>query len=284
MKLYLLTTLAMLAFAANSILCRMALGTGVIDAASFTSIRLISGALMLVALLWRRDASLNKARHVDPVAMSTLFLYAICFSFAYLLLNTGTGALILFGTVQLVLILFGLVSGERPRLLAWVGMALATGGLIYLVSPGVTAPPWSGALLMAGAGLAWGVYTIRGKGSTDPVAATTWNFIGTVPLTLFASIIFAANVHVTAHGVVLAMLSGALASAIGYVIWYAALPLLKSTGAATVQLSVPMIAAFGGVMLMGEPVTLRLLLASVAILGGIGLVIATRRRLHMSRK
>jgi len=278
MKLYLLTVAAMLAFAANSILCRMALGGDLIDAASFTSIRLISGTLMLVALLWRRDATLTKVRHIDPLAMSTLFLYAIFFSFAYLLLDTGTGALILFGTVQLILILFGLASGERPRPLAWVGMVLAMGGLVYLVSPGVSAPPWSGALLMAGAGLAWGVYTIRGRGTSDPMAATTWNFIGTVPLTVLASIVFAADVHITSNGVVLAILSGALASAIGYVIWYAALRLLTPTGAATVQLSVPMIAAFGGVMLIGEPVTARLLLASAAILGGIALVIVTRRR------
>ena len=270
----------MLAFAANSILCRMALGGHLIDAASFTTIRLVSGAIILMVILVLRDLSL-KTQIIDIKASAALFLYAICFSFAYINLSTGTGALILFGTVQLTMVVFGVLQGDRPKLFAWVGIVLACSGLVYLVSPGVSAPSLTGTLLMVTAGLAWGVYSLRGKGVTNPVAATTWNFIGTVPLTVISSLFFIASSDIKSSGVLLAILSGALASGVGYVIWYAALPYLKPSSAAAVQLSVPMIAAIGGVVFMAEPLTLRITIASVTILGGIALVINTNRtRLH----
>ncbi|MEJ2179533.1 MAG: DMT family transporter [Gammaproteobacteria bacterium] len=277
MKPLLLTLLAMLAFAANSILCRMALGGQLIDAASFTTIRLVSGAIILVIILLLRDSSVRKTFSFDIKASVALFLYAICFSFAYINLSTGTGALILFGTVQLTMIIIGVLAGDRPKLMAWLGIVIACSGLVYLVSPGVSAPSLPGTILMATAGLAWGVYSWRGKGVTNPVAATTWNFIGTVPLTIAASLIFLASVDLQLPGVLLAILSGALASGVGYVIWYAALPYLKPTSAAAVQLSVPMIAALGGVIFMSEPLTLRLSIASIATLGGIALVINANR-------
>ena len=277
MKPLLLTLLAMLAFAANSILCRMALGGQLIDAASFTTIRLVSGAIILVIILLLRDSSVRKTFSFDIKASVALFLYAICFSFAYINLSTGTGALILFGTVQLTMIIIGILAGDRPKLMAWLGIVIACSGLVYLVSPGVSAPSLPGTILMVTAGLAWGVYSWRGKGVTNPVAATTWNFVGTVPLTITASLIFLDAVDLQLPGVLLAILSGALASGIGYVIWYAALPYLKPTSAAAVQLSVPMIAALGGVIFMSEPLTLRLSIASTATLGGIALVINANR-------
>ncbi|WP_455201058.1 DMT family transporter [Kaarinaea lacus] len=278
MKPVLLTLLAMLAFAANSILCRMALGEQLIDAASFTTIRLVSGAIVLALILVLRDSSLRKTLSFDIKASVSLFIYAICFSFAYIQLSTGTGALILFGTVQLTMIIFGVLQGDRPKFAAWLGILIACSGLAYLVSPGVTAPSVTGTILMGTAGLAWGIYSLRGKGVTNPVAATTWNFVGTVPLTIITSLMFIDAMELQLSGVLLAVLSGALASGVGYVIWYAALPYLKPSSAAAVQLSVPMIAALGGVIFMAEPLTMRLSLASMAILGGIALVITTNRK------
>lgn len=278
MKPFLLTILAMLAFAANSILCRMALGGQLIDAASFTFIRLISGAIFLGLILFLRDSSLRNP-YIDFKASLSLFLYAICFSFAYLELSTGTGALILFGTVQITIIVIGVSKGDRPSSAAWTGIALACSGLAYLVSPGISAPSLGGTVLMVTAGLGWGVYTLRGKGVSDPIAVTTWNFLATVPLALVASAIFLPSLELKQSGVLLAVLSGAIASGAGYVIWYAALPFLRPTSAAAVQLSVPMIAAFGGVIFMAEPLSLRLIISSVAILGGLALVIHTNRRI-----
>ena len=277
MKPLLLTLLAMLAFAANSILCRMALGGQLIDAASFTAIRLLSGSILLVIILVLRGSSIRKSFSFDIKASIALFLYAICFSFAYINLSTGTGALILFGTVQLTMIVIGVLQGDRPKLTAWLGIVIACSGLVYLVSPGISAPSLHGTILMATAGLAWGVYSWRGKGVTNPVAATTRNFIGTVPLTIVASFIFFSSVELQLSGVILAILSGSLASGVGYVIWYAALPYLKPTSAAAVQLSVPMIATLGGVIFMSEPMTMRLNIASITILGGIALVIIANR-------
>lgn len=277
MKPLLLTLFAMLAFAANSILCRMALGDQLIDAASFTTIRLLSGAVMLTLILVLQNSSLKYSLLFDVKASVALFLYAICFSFAYIDLSTGTGALILFGTVQLTMIVIGVLQGDRPKLMAWSGIVVACSGLVYLVSPGVSAPSLPGTVLMATAGLAWGIYSWRGKGVTNPIAATTRNFIGTVPLTVVASLIFFSSVDMQLSGVILAILSGSLASGVGYVIWYAALPYLKPTSAAAVQLSVPMIAALGGVIFMSEPMTMRLNIASITILGGIALVIYANR-------
>lgn len=272
LKTVTLTVAAMLAFAANSLLCRLALQQGGIDPASFASIRLVSGAMVLFAIV-RFQSGPPAPRHVDGLAALMLFAYVAFFSFAYVTLPAGTGALILFGAVQLTMLGAGLRSGERFGLLAWFGLGLAVAGLVYLVSPGVAAPPLQGAVLMAAAGVAWGVYSLRGRKVADPLAATASNFMRAVPLALALNLLWAAKVHASPIGVALAVASGALTSGIGYVIWYAALPRLTSMRAATVQLSVPLIAAFGGVALLAEALTPRLLVASVAILGGIAVVL-----------
>jgi len=272
MKYYLLIVLAMLAFAANSVLCRMALGEAAIDAVSFTCIRLLSGAVMLALILTYRNGGFRQEK-INMLSALMLFSYAICFSLSYIKIATGTGALILFGTVQLTLMGSGLMHGERPGRLAWAGILLASAGLVYLLLPGVSAPPLVSALLMMVAGLAWGVYTIRGKGAKDPIASTGWNFIATLPLILITYLLFNDGTYLTGQGITLAVLSGALASALGYVIWYSLLPHLTRTKAATVQLSVPVIAAFGGVVLLAEPLTMRLLLAGSVVLGGVYLTI-----------
>ncbi len=270
-----LTAVAMLAFAANSLLCRLALQQRGIDPASFASIRLVSGALTLAVIVRFRAARLSPG-HADWLAATMLFAYVAFFSFAYLTLPAGTGALILFGAVQLTMLIVGLRSGEMFGPVAWLGLALAVAGLVYLVSPGVAAPPFLGAALMAIAGVAWGVYSLRGRGVADPLAATAGNFTRAVPLALLLSLLFVANAYADAAGVALAIASGALTSGIGYVIWYAALSKLSAMRAATVQLSVPLIAAFGGVAFLSEAITPRLVAASVAILGGIALVLSNR--------
>lgn len=270
-----LTAVAMLAFAANSLLCRLALQQGDIDPASFASIRLVSGAIALAVIVRFRSQRSSPGR-TDWRAAVMLFAYVAFFSFAYLTLPAGTGALILFGAVQLTMFSAGLRSGERFGLIAWVGLALAVAGLVYLVSPGVAAPPAFGAALMAVAGVAWGVYSLRGRGVADPLAATAGNFALAAPLALVLSLLFVANAHANAAGVTLAIASGALTSGLGYVIWYAALSKLSAMRAATVQLSVPLIAAFGGVLFLSEAITPRLAAASAAILGGIALVLTSR--------
>ena len=273
----LLTAIAMLAFAANSLLCRMALGAELIDAASFTSVRIISGAVMLGVIVLPRLRSQGRPK-VDPRAVAMLFAYMIFFSLAYLSLNAGTGALILFGAVQVTMIIVGLRAGERFTALSWAGLAMAIAGLVYLVSPGVTAPNPTGALLMAIAGVAWGFYSLLGRTAADPMESTAYNFIYSVPLTLVASLLFMKDFHLTMTGAALAVASGAVASGLGYFVWYAALRGLSAIRAATVQLSVPVIAAVGGVLLLGEDVTLRLVLASTATLGGIAAVLRGSRK------
>lgn len=274
-----LTVAAMLAFAANSLLCRMALQHGGIDAASFGSIRLVSGALVLM-LVVRLRSSQAPAGRADWLAAAMLFAYVAFFSFAYLSLSAGTGALILFGAVQLTMLGAGLRAGEMFGPVAWSGFVLAVAGLVYLVSPGVMAPPPLGAALMAVAGVAWGVYSLRGRGVADPLAATARNFVRAAPMALLLSALLAGtgSAHADAAGIALAVASGALTSGIGYVIWYAALPWLSAMRAATVQLSVPLIAAFGGVIFLSEAITPRLAFASVAILGGIALVLMGKAR------
>ncbi len=274
-----LTVLAMLAFAANSLLCRLALQQASIDAASFGSVRLVSGALVLWAIVrWRNKPT---PARTDWLAATMLWAYVAGFSFAYVTLPAGSGALILFGAVQLTMFVVGLRAGERFTPTAWAGFALAIGGLLYLVSPGLAAPPLTGTLLMASAGIAWGVYSLRGRGGGEPVAATAGNFLRAAPLALAlsaASLVFAGAPHANANGVALAVASGAITSGLGYVIWYAALPRLSALRAATVQLSVPPLAALGGVWLLSEALTLRLVFSSAAILGGIALVLASRSR------
>jgi drug/metabolite transporter (DMT)-like permease len=270
-----LTAVAMLAFAANSLLCRLALQQGDIDPASFASIRLVSGAITL-AVIVRFRPQRSATGHADWLAAAMLFAYVAFFSFAYLTLPAGTGALILFGAVQLTMFSVGLRAGERFGAIAWLGFALAVAGLVYLVSPGVAAPPLLGAALMAIAGVAWGVYTLRGRAVADPLTTTAGNFARATPLVLVLSLLFVANAHTNAAGVALAIASGALTSGIGYALWYAALSKLSALRAATVQLSVPLIAAFGGVAFLAEAITPRLAAASLAILGGIALVLTSK--------
>jgi drug/metabolite transporter (DMT)-like permease len=272
-----LTAVTMVPLAANSLLCRTALGERAIDAASFTSVRLVSGALMLWLILRLRQASQARTAAKDWLAATMLFLYAICFSFAYVTLSVGTGALILFGAVQLTMFFAGLRAGEHFSALSWTGLALALAGLVYLVFPGITAPEPVGAVLMGAAGFGWGIYSLRGRGVADPLGSTARNFLLAVPMGLLASLLTLGHCHVSPSGLGLAAASGAIASGLGYAMWYTALRGLTATSAATVQLSVPVLAAFGGVLLLGESVTVRLVVASAAILGGIALVLAQRR-------
>ena len=269
-----LTAGALAAFAANSILCRLALRAGEIDAASFTAIRLSSGAVMLavLALATRRSAIGPAPRRVLPAAM--LFAYAIAFSLAYLELPAGTGALILFGSVQLTMLAIALRGGERLRVAQTIGGALALAGLAWLVSPGIAAPAPKGAALMALAGVAWGVYSLLGRGSGDAIAATTRNFVLALPL---AAVTALAGSHASLRGIALAVASGAIASGLGYVVWYAALRGLRATQAAFVQLAVPLIAAVAGVVFLDETVGVRLVGSGVVILGGIALAMLTTR-------
>ncbi|MGB5290501.1 MAG: DMT family transporter [Lysobacterales bacterium] len=270
-----LTSLAMIAFAGNSLLCRQALKHTAIDPASFTAIRLVSGALVLWLLV--RIKHNNPAGEGNWASALALFAYAAGFSFAYISLSAASGALLLFGAVQVTMISYGVWTGERLRLLQTFGVLLAFGGLVGLLLPGLSAPPLLGAMLMIGAGIAWGVYSLRGKGAGDPIRVTAGNFLRSVPVTVVLSLLMVKFVSVDAAGVGYAIASGALASGCGYAIWYTVLPALKNTSAASVQLSVPVIAALGGIVFLGEPVTLRLVLASVAILGGIALVIVQKR-------
>lgn len=275
-----LTAIAMMAFAGNSLLCRLALKHTSIDAASFTTIRLLSGALMLwliVRIRQRENAEESSGKGSWPSACA-LFVYAAGFSFAYISLPTATGALLLFGAVQATMISYGIWRGERLRSLQLVGLFLALGGMVGLLLPGLSAPPLWGSVLMLGAGVAWGVYSLRGKGAGDPSGVTAGNFLRAVPMAMALSLIFIYRSNVDTAGVVYAMVSGAITSGMGYAIWYAILPALKATHAATVQLSVPVLVAMGGVAFLGEALTLRILLASAAILGGIALVIMEKRK------
>jgi drug/metabolite transporter (DMT)-like permease len=270
-RILVLTVLALAAFAGNSLLCRAALSRTHIDAASFTTVRLLSGALMLWILVWLRPGS--KAGKGSWLSALALFAYAAGFSFSYLQLSAAAGALILFGAVQTTMIAYGLRSGERLRVAQLAGLLLAGAGLVGLLLPGLSAPPLTGALLMLGAGMAWGVYSIRGRGAGDALQVTAGNFLRAAPMALALSVLLLDDASFDPAGIWYAFLSGALTSGLGYAIWYTALPQLASTTAATVQLSVPLIAALGGVVLLGEPLTLRLLAASIAIIGGIALVV-----------
>jgi drug/metabolite transporter (DMT)-like permease len=272
------TLLALIAFAANSVLCRLALGDKTIDAASFTAIRLLSGALVLMVLLGfsRKGGSSTKG---SWSATFMLFAYALTFSFAFISLDTATGALILFSSVQLTMILLSLVAGNRLQASEWLGVAVAFLGFLYLVLPGVTRPSLIGFALMTLAGISWAAYTLKGRGSVDPLADTAYNFARSIPLVLVLIALAFQSAHLSVEGIRLAVISGGLTSGIGYVIWYTALGGLSATQAAVVQLSVPVIAAFGGVILVAEPIGPRLVLAAVLILGGILMVILGRHYL-----
>ena len=270
-RIALLIVFAMLAFAGNSLLCRIALRDTSIDAATFTSIRLASGALVLWILLRSRGRRPLAAGSWPMAAM--LFAYAVCFSFAYRDLTAATGALLLFGAVQLTMTGYGLFKGERLVGLRLVGVLVAIAGLVWLLLPGLSAPPVVAAGLMLAAGLAWGIYSLLGRSAGDPTAATGGNFIRAVPFAAVLSLAAASQASPDQTGLMYAVASGAVTSGLGYVLWYAALPALSATSAATIQLCVPAIAALGGVVLLAEPITARLLIASAAILGGIALTI-----------
>ncbi len=279
-RVLLLTTLALLGFAANSLLCRGALGTGHADAATFTGLRLLSGAavLRLLALPARG------VRGGSWASAFALFAYAGAFSFAYLWLGAGVGALLLFGAVQVTMIGAGIVRGDRPGPRVWLGSLLAMGGLAWLTVPGARAPSLAGSALMLAAGVAWGVYSLRGRRSgAPPLPATADNFLRSLPFALALWVPFASRAHLTAQGAALAVASGALASGVGYSLWYAALPSLRPATAAVVQLLVPVIAAGAAVALLGESVSARLAVAAAAILGGVALAILPRRDAERAR-
>jgi drug/metabolite transporter (DMT)-like permease len=275
-RVLILTLAAMIAFASNSLLCRAALRQTSIDAASFTFVRVFSGAVVLwLAMNLRRMIRTTRDVGVGGnwISALALFLYAAGFSFAYVDVAAGTGALLLFGAVQATMILWGLHKGEHLRAIQLVGLIVAMTGLVVLLFPGLSAPPLFGSILMLGAGVAWGIYSLRGKREKNPVTATTGNFVRAVPFAAAVSIIFLRWLNLDLAGVIYAIISGAITSGLGYVIWYSVLPRLKAASAATVQLSVPVLAATGGILLLGEPITLRYVLASVAVLGGIALVV-----------
>jgi drug/metabolite transporter (DMT)-like permease len=275
LRVFFLTLFAMMAFASNSLLCRAALKQTNIDAATFTFVRILSGAVALCLIMAMRRST--SARAGNWISAFALFAYAAAFSFAYNTLAAGTGALLLFGAVQATMILWGLHKGERLDALQIIGFVVAIIGLIALVFPGLTAPPLIGSMLMLTAGLAWGVYSLGGKSASDAIAATTGNFLRAVPFAALVSVIAIRQAHLDSSGVTYAAISGAITSGLGYVIWYSVLPQIKATSAAVVQLSAPVLVASGGILFLSEPITLRYLIASVAILGGIFLVVIEKQ-------
>ena len=283
----LFTTFSLVAFAANSVLCRLALGENTISASGFTIIRLLAGALILfIILIFKKKKTTGKSKG-SWLGSFMLFLYAITFSYAYITLDTATGALILFGSVQTTIILLSLISGDRLNATEWIGVVIAFLGFLYLISPSVTTPSVLGFLLMSIAGMAWGVYTLKGRKSNQPVMDTAYNFIRSLLFVLILSLFTIQKSHFTQEGILLAIASGGLTSGIGYVIWYKALGRLSAVQAAVVQLFVPVIAAFGGVLFLSEVITLRLTISALLILGGILLVVVGRYyffRLRLNRK
>jgi drug/metabolite transporter (DMT)-like permease len=271
------TALALVAFAGNSLLCRMALGPAAIDAASFSTIRMVAGAccLGLLTAVTRRGNIWTQGSWLSAVI---LFVYAIPFSYAYGLLTAGTGALILFGTVQVTMIGGALVEGERPRARQWVGLLVAIAGLVYLLFPGIASPSPAGAALMAVAGVAWALYSIQGRGVGDPVAQNGGNFIRTLPMLLIVSVLAMRLRHVETSGAILAILSGAVTTGLGYAVWYSALRELTATRAALVQLLVPVITVTGGVLFLREPISPRVVLSAAIVIGGIALALSANER------
>lgn len=267
------TAFALIAFAANSVLNRLALGGNTIDAGSYIGIRLIAGAVTLWFINALSKQKFNFEWKGSPISAFYLFLYGVAFSYAYRSVTSGMGAFILFGTVQTTMLTVLLLRGERPHISEWAGLIMAIGGLIYLVFPGLTAPDPVGALLMLIAGISWGFYTLRGKGVKDPLETTALNFMLSVPMVLLVNFFTFSKAHFSTEGVTYAVLSGALASGVGYVIWYAALKGLTTTQAALLQLTVPIIAALGGVIFLAETVTTRLIIAGVLIMSGVAVAL-----------
>ena len=277
LRVVFLTGITLVAFAANSLLCRMALAPDLIDPVAFTVIRLGSGVAVLVPLSALTSEPRPEGRSAGSWRSGlALFVYAMAFSLAYVSLETGTGALILFGSVQATMIGAGLWQGERPKAREWTGLIVAMAGLVYLVLPGIAAPDPLGAALMLASGVGWGVYSLRGRGRIAPVAATAGNFARALPLAIAGLFMAWGTLHTSPRGVALAVTSGAFTSGLGYVIWYIALRGLTATRAAIVQLAVPVIAAAGGIVVLAEEPTARLAVASVLILGGVGGAIVVR--------
>ena len=273
MKTIIYVMLALIAFAGNSVLCRLALGEEVIDAASFTSIRLFSGIIVLFLILTLVHKDRNTTAKGSWQAAFFLFIYAVTFSYAYISLETGIGALILFSSVQISMIIIGIYTGNKLRYIEWIGMALAFSGFVYLILPSLTTPSLSGFILMAISGVAWGFYTLAGKGSNNPLSDTAYNFVRTLPLVIILMALTIQYAELSQQGIWLAILSGGVTSGVGYAIWYAALKDISSTQAAVVQLLVPVIATLGGVIFANEVISMRLVIASVIILTGILAVI-----------
>lgn len=275
LRLAALTALTMVAFAANSLLCRMALKETAIDAASFTTVRIVSAAAMLWLLMrWQSQAPLKHGSWRSALA---LFLYAATLSFAYRSISAGAGALMLFCTVQATMILAGYIAGERMSRIQTAGFAAAMAGLVILLLPSVETPSLLDSLLMLASGTAWGVYSLFGRGVQDPIAATCGNFLRAVPLTLALTLFAWPWINLDGHGVLYAVLSGALSSGLGYVLWYKVLQHMRAMTASTVQLSAPVITTLSGVVLLNEAVTASMLIATPLILGGIALVLRSRK-------
>ncbi len=275
-RLLLLTVLTLTAFASNSVLCRLALVDGSIDAASFTWIRLVSGAivLVLVASAIHKKTPWGSGSWLSGLL---LFSYAAAFSYSYINISAGTGGLILFGCVQFTMIAVGIAKGERPGLREWLGLAIALIGLLVLVSPGLHAPPPISALLMAMSGVSWGFYSLRGRSVKEPTLATGDNFIRAVPFALVLGAVAWPQSHAEPKGIVLAITSGAITSGLGYVLWYSVLPHLTAARAAITQLAVPALVAIGGVLFLAEVASLRLVIATVLLLGGVAMAVLRRR-------
>lgn len=279
-KTSLFTIVALIAFAANSVLCRLALDIYQMDVGSFTTIRLLSGAIVLFMMVHMQHKQQNNQPHFNLTknwfAASMLFIYATAFSFAYLTLDTATGALILFGSVQITMVAYAIYTGNRPNIAEWIGLAIAFLGFIYLIYPDLNSPSAMGFLLMSIAGIAWGFYSIQGKYSKKPLFDTAHNFIKTLPFIAVLALMTLPQSHLNLQGILLALLSGGIASGMGYAVWYIALTGLSNNQAAVVQLAVPVIAAIGGVLFVSEEMTLRLVISTVMVLGGILIVISTR--------
>jgi drug/metabolite transporter (DMT)-like permease len=274
MRTILLAATAMVAFAANSLFCRLALADDHIDAASFTGIRLASGTLVMLLLC--KSVTQPGNLNGNWISGLALFCYAMLFSLAYTGLSAATGALLLFGAVQATMIGYGLFAGERICMIQAGGAILAVAGLVYLMLPGLAAPPFAESAMMLSAGIAWGIYSLRGRRATSPRFATAGNFLRALPFVVPAYLFALRDLHWDYMGIIYALSSGTLASGIGYAIWYAVLPSLPATSAAMLQLSVPILAAFGGVMFVGESFTARLAYAAMSILGGVGIFILNR--------
>jgi drug/metabolite transporter (DMT)-like permease len=270
------TILALMAFAANSVICRLALKDGAIDPGMFTSIRLSSGAIVLILLVFMSKERRQEKSKGSWISAGMLFLYAAAFSYAYVSLETGIGALIIFGVVQITMITSSFISGYRMNGLEWLGIFLALGGFLYLLLPGASAPSLSGFILMTLSGIGWGIYSLRGKNSKHPLVDTAYNFLRALPFLILLFYFLAQESNYSTKGILLALLSGIVTSGIGYTIWYAALKGLNSIQASIVQLLVPVLATIGGVIFVGELISFRLMAASLMILGGILLLIIKR--------